>query len=53
MYLSNYPPGRVVFGASARVLPCVVLVCDNCGNTSLLAMSRLGLEEMLPNWLSE
>lgn len=53
MYLSNYPPGRVVFERRARVLPSIVLVCDHCGNSHLLAMSRLGLEDLIPDWLSE
>ena len=53
MHLTNWPPDRIIFGYTARVLPCIVLVCDTCGNTHLLAMSRLGLGDLVPSWLSE
>jgi hypothetical protein len=53
MYLSNRPPNSFLSVPNIRVLPCIVLVCDICGNTHLLAMSRLGLADLVPSWLSE
>lgn len=36
-------PPQLALG-DARVLPCVALICNVCGNTYLLNVSRLGLE---------
>lgn len=37
--------GSVVLGGP--VLPCVAIVCTNCGNTVLLNVFALGLKDML------
>lgn len=53
MYLSDRLPNSFPSAPNIRILPCIVLVCDTCGNTHLLAMSRLGLGDLVPSWLSE
>lgn len=39
------PSGPVVLGGPS--MPCVALVCNNCGNTVLLNVMTLGLRDML------
>ena len=53
MYLSSRPPNSFLSVLNIRILPCVVLVCDTCGYVHMLAISRLGLGDLLPSWLSE
>lgn len=38
-------PGTIVLGGPG--MPCIPLVCLNCGNTVLLNMMVLGLKDML------
>lgn len=33
--------------ASGKGLPCAVLLCDNCGNTHLINLVKLGLQDLL------
>jgi len=48
VFLSLTPVSGQIPIAGAASLPCVALVCQNCGNTDLLNALVLGLSDLFP-----